>query len=175
MEHFNKKIPPESAKALAAYNAYEGLGEGRTYAKVAAKYSKSASYVGQIQRWASWYGWQERILAWEQAQLDTRRKKRQADQQKMDEEHAAIGHAYLIRAMARLDELMKAGELPAAVALSLFEKSYLMERTARGSAIKIEASGPDGGHIPISGQVGFYPVLLPQKDAPPEISSGDEP
>lgn len=174
--HADKKIPPESARALAAYNVYESLEPPRTYAKVVQKYGKGSNYVRQIEKWAGWYGWHDRILAWEKTQLETRRKKRLAEVERMDEEQAAVGHAYMVRALSRIDELIKEGTLPAAVAVSLLKISYEMERIARGAATaRLEASGPDGGPFVIGGQVGFYPVLLPEKDKPPDaIEQGEE-
>ena len=56
-----RRIPEESPKAKLAYAAYLAMGNDRSLAKLVAKWGRPESYVGQLQRWSSDYGWQNRL------------------------------------------------------------------------------------------------------------------
>jgi hypothetical protein len=54
--------------------------------------------------------------------------------EKMDAEHALIGHTHLLRAVTAMKPLMDAGEAPFSSLVSLFKFSAELERLARGAA-----------------------------------------
>jgi hypothetical protein len=128
-----RHIPPESPKAARAYADYEAMPD-RSLAKLAAKYNKPPSYVRQLARWSEAYNWQLRLKAYEEKQLEERRKKRQAEIDKMDEEHALIGRGNLLRAVEIVRRHIDTQDTTLASAVSLLRASYELERLARGAA-----------------------------------------
>jgi hypothetical protein len=65
-------LPGETPKAFAAFVCFLSLGEGRTIDKVAGKLSRSSALIA---RWSRRFGWQSRLLAWNQRILEVQREK----------------------------------------------------------------------------------------------------
>ncbi len=61
-ERTKRQPPRETPKAAEAFAAYVAMGPGRSYAKLAKVWGHPASYVGQIDRWARAYRWQDRLV-----------------------------------------------------------------------------------------------------------------
>jgi hypothetical protein len=142
-----RHVPPESPKAARAYAHYELLGDGRTLPNLIEWYmkqpeatknnQKSKKYIpnlSTLKRWSSDYNWQQRIADYERQQLEERRKKRQAEIDKMDEEHALIGRGNLLRAVEIVRRHIDTQDTTLASAVSLLKASYVLERLARGAA-----------------------------------------
>jgi hypothetical protein len=128
------KAHRETAKARKAYSDYEALGESRSLAKLAAHYGSPPSYVRQLQRWSAMFHWQERIKRYDDQVAEEKRKRRQAELEKMDEEHALIGRTQALRAVAQIERLITAQDFPASSAVALLKFGAELERLARGAA-----------------------------------------
>ena len=61
-----ERMPKESAKAFAAFNAYLNMNPAeRSYRSLAKTYDKSVAYRNVIGGWGSKWQWQARVKAWE--------------------------------------------------------------------------------------------------------------
>lgn len=78
----------ESAKAYQASLEYCEMGRERSLAKLAQKWGKSESYVGQLERWSSQYGWVERAKQYDTEQSAERNARRQKQREEMEDRHA---------------------------------------------------------------------------------------
>jgi hypothetical protein len=124
----------ETAKARAAYHEYEAMGTERSLAKVAAKLGKPAGYTRQLETWSSQFHWQDRVKKYEDRLGEEKRKKRQAELEKMDEEHSLIGRTQLLRSVRLIEQLLDAPGTTLSSAVSLMKAGYELERLARGAA-----------------------------------------
>jgi hypothetical protein len=129
-----RHVPLESPKAANAYGLYESMGPERSLAKLAKALGKPSGYARYLEEWSSRYNWQQRIADYERQQLEERRKKRQAEIDKMDEEHAIIGRGNLLRAVELVRRHIDTQDTTLASAVSLLKASYELERLARGAA-----------------------------------------
>jgi hypothetical protein len=128
------KAHRETPKARAAYHEYEAMGTDRSLAKVAAKLGKPAGYTRQLETWSSQFHWQDRVKKYEDRLGEEKRKRRQAELEKMDEEHALIGRTQALRAVAQIERLITAQDFPASSAVALLKFGAELERLARGAA-----------------------------------------
>jgi hypothetical protein len=128
------RSPQETPRAAAAFSEYCLLGPDRSLAKLAQKLGKKAGYTRQLEHWSSLYRWGARVKDFEAQEAEQRRKKRQVELEKMDADHALIGHTHLLRAVRAMEPLMEAGEAPFSSLVSLFKFSAELERLARGAA-----------------------------------------
>jgi hypothetical protein len=148
-------------KEEAAFREYCALGPGRSLEKLFEVYQNSTKYIpnsdkrfkpsiSTIKKWSSTYEWQKRVLKWDQDQFEARQRKREAEREKMDERHAQIGVSQQMRAIQRIEQLMKADNFNAQATVQLLDLATKLERIARGGATeRKEVSGPAGGAIPI--------------------------
>jgi len=151
----------ESAKAIAAYADYEAMGKNRSLAKLAHKWGKRATYIGQLERWSSTFHWGERIAQYEKAQEVERQRKRAEAIDAMDDEHSDYARDLLLKAVEVLKKRLEKNDIGSFALVQLFEKAATLERLARGATTeRIEQTSMIGG------QIGFYPVQLPQKEEP---------
>jgi len=155
----------ETAKAKAAYAAYAAMGSGRSLRKLAEQRDKSGTKAGQLfkqfGKWSSAHRWQERVATYDAEQETERQRKRAESIDKMDEEQAALSRMLLIRAVDILKRRLEADTIGGYALVQLFEKAANLERVARGAITeRIEETSMLGG------QIGFYPVQLPQKEEP---------
>ena len=163
---------PESAKAAAAYANYEALGETRSLPKLLAWYQEQAEkqlkategdkpaiyipHLSVLKEWSSKYSWQERTHQFDEAQREEKRRKRVAELDRMDEEHAVMGRTASIRAADLLRQRMEKNDIGAYALVQLLKVGTDLERLARGGATeRSEVTGPNGE--PLAGvQVVFY-------------------
>jgi hypothetical protein len=148
-------------KEEAAFREYCALGPGRTLEKLFELYQNSTKYepksgkcfkpsISMIKKWSAKYEWQKRVLKWDQEQFEARQRKREAERDKMDERHAQIGVSQQMRAIQRIEQLMKADNFNAQATVQLLDLATKLERIARGGATeRKEVSGPAGGAISI--------------------------
>lgn len=149
----------ETAKARAAYAEYEMLGPHRSLANLAQRDGKKTSYIRQLQRWSSEYGWVERANRYDMSQVEERRRRREAEREKMEAEHALIGHAAAIRAADLLRQRMESSDIGTYALVQLLKIGTDLERLARGAATeRQEITGKAGGPIVIETQWGTSKV-----------------
>jgi hypothetical protein len=124
----------ETPRAAAAFREYCLLGPDRSLAKLAAVWGKKQSYVGQLQRWSSAYGWVARAKEYDSEQAEEKRKRRQVELERMDEQHARIGHKQLLRSIKIIKRHIDEEDTTLSSAVSLMKAAYELERLARGAA-----------------------------------------
>src|SRR5258708_3218798 len=132
----------ETPKAAAAFLEYCELGFNRSLAKLAQKWGKNESYVGQLERWSSNHNWLERVKVYDAEQAKERDKRREAMRQEMDERHALYGKEQAERAIQQIHDLIRAKAFGSQAAVQLFKNATDLERLAMGAATEhIEQSG----------------------------------
>lgn len=148
-------------KEEAAFREYCALGPGRSLEKLFQFFQNTTKILPgeqeafkpklpQLKDWSRKHNWQARVLKWDQDQFEARMKKREAEREKMDERHAQIGVSQQMRAIQRIEQLMKADNFNAQATVQLLDLSTKLERIARGGATeRKEVSGPAGGAIPV--------------------------
>jgi hypothetical protein len=125
---------PESAKARAAYAAYEAMGPDRSLAKLAQTYGKSTSYKRQLERWSSQFHWPARVAEYEQLQLAQRRRKREHELEVMNDEHAIYGRTQALRAIQQIERLIREQKFGSQAAVQLLKVATDLERMSRGAS-----------------------------------------
>jgi len=139
----------ETPQAAAAFAEYCAFGEGRTLDKLAKiiavrqKRNKS-TILGQLGRWSSHHHWQERVIAYDVARIEEKRKAREHAVEQMNEEHAKIGRAGVLQAVKRIQELIDEGKLGGQSAVTLLKTASDLERLARGEAIGVYQQNQTG-------------------------------
>ncbi len=146
---FRKPVPKESPKAAAAFEQYYDLGEDRSLLLLAQKRRQEliaknqsatkslpseASLLANLKKWSVTHHWQERVKDYDAKEVEKKRKKRQAELEKMDDQHAIIGHGLLIRAAETVQHHIDAQDTTLSSAVSLMKAAYELERLARGAA-----------------------------------------
>lgn len=146
-----KNIPKESSKAKDAYYLYESLGPDRSIAKVAVQLGHSPGYQRTLEDWSRWYGWVKRAQAYDDEQLEKKRKARDKAYEEMNERHAQIGitqQKTALEVIKRLKSVRGKGGIGAIAAVQLLKLSTDLERLARGAATEqLAITGKDGGPI----------------------------
>jgi len=88
----------------------------------------------QIGIWSSAYGWQEQVRSYDKEQLEEKKRKRDAEIEKMNENHATLGSGMAIKAAQQITDLIKEKRFGATAAVMLFKEASSLERVARGAA-----------------------------------------
>lgn len=159
----SKRPESESNKALEAFNEYCMQGTDRSLEKLHAQYAKRAedarreqgkkSYVpslSTLKNWSSTHAWQDRVKAYDEQVLKDRRRKHEAELEKMNARHAQIGLSMQLEMVKEINRALKAGEFDTRSAVSLLKLATDLERLALGAATTIEQhQGPDGKPIEI--------------------------
>jgi hypothetical protein len=144
----------ESEPAYEAFWIYciTPKGEKRSYVSVAGKLRKSAAL---IRRWANRWGWEDRVIAYDnhllQEEIDALKKDRIAAAKR----HASIARSMQTKLIHRLNKL-KPEELTPKEITSWLETAVKIERQALGEPTELiaqEFSGPGGGPIEIRDDV----------------------
>ena len=148
----------ETPQAAAAYNEYAALGPDRSLRKLADKLGQSGGKPGAklstLELWSSQHRWQERVKVYDAARAEERRRKHDADIERMNERHAAIGTTQQAQALKQLAHLAEIGKLGSQASVMLLKLAIDVERTARGEPTTVERheqTGAGGG--PIQGLV----------------------
>jgi hypothetical protein len=130
-----------TVKAAEAFAEYCALGTGRTYLRVADILKQQHQYTGtpqtiasRVAQWSSKYGWVERVKDYDLAAVEDRRRKRDAEIERMNEEHAMFGRTQALRAIATIQKMIEEGRLGSQAAVQLFKYATDLERVARGEA-----------------------------------------
>lgn len=159
----------ETPKAAAAYEEYAAMGPSRSLRKLAEKLnqtnSKPIATEATLMAWSSEHGWQERVKLYDAERIEEKRRKQEAEIEKMNERHALIGTSQQARAIEQIKNLIEAKAFGSMAAVQLLKLATDLERVARGAATeRTEQTGLNGGPLLVGGEVGFYPVQLPKKD-----------
>lgn len=154
----------ESPEAARAFEAYYDLGDGRSLVLLAQKRleeirtrqehakstPKEATLVRQFKDWSTEHKWQERVISRDREKAEAKRKKREAEIDKMDDRQAAIGTTQQATAIKIIQDLIKKDEIKARDAIQLLKLAIDVERVARGAPTehrREELVGEGGGPI----------------------------
>jgi hypothetical protein len=154
----------ETPQAAQAFEDYYDLGDDRSLRALAKKRledmrvrqksakstPKEATLLRQFQDWSTEHKWQERVIERDRQRAEAKRKKREAEIDKMDERQAAIGTTQQATAIKLIQELIKGKEFNAHNAIQLLKLAINVERVARGAPTdhkKEEHVGDGGGPI----------------------------
>jgi hypothetical protein len=138
----------ESAKAFNALAVYLTLGPDRSLPQLAEALGKQPGYLGQLKKWSSFYGWQEKCRVHDIEMAKTRLQKCEVEIEAMQTRHIQIALQGQRKALARIQELCDSQELPATAAVQLLKLSLDLERVARGAATEqIALTGADNGPL----------------------------
>jgi hypothetical protein len=121
----------ETPKAAAAFREYCLLGTDRSLRKLA---DIRGTKLSQLGVWSRAHNWQERVKEYDAQIAEEKRKRRLAEVEKMDEEHALIGRTQLLRAVTIVQRHIEAQDTTLSSAVSLMKAAYELERLARGAA-----------------------------------------
>lgn len=88
----------------------------------------------QIAIWSSHFEWQQKIREYDKEQLEEKKRKRDAEIEKMNENHATLGSGMAIKAAQQITDLIKEKRFGATAAVMLFKEASSLERVARGAA-----------------------------------------
>lgn len=163
----------ETTKSMAALNAYLEMGPSRSLAKLAQKWGKNTSYIRQLERWSSEYGWVEQAKQFDKEQAEERHRKQEQEISKMNQEHALLGRTQALRAVKQIEELIKVQKFGSQAAVQLLKVSTDLERLARGAATdRQELMGKiDGDHVNTEKIMFYLPVVDDEDNA--ESKGGD--
>jgi len=141
----------ETPQAAAAYHEYAAMGPERSLRALS---DKTGTKLAQLGVWSSTHRWQERCKLYDAERIEERRRKRDADIERMNERHALIGTTQQQRALEQLAQLAKIGKLGSQAAVMLLKLAIDVERTARGEPTTVERHEQTGvGGGPIQGLV----------------------
>jgi hypothetical protein len=140
---------------LLAERMYQDMTQNQTGTK---QVPKIVAIVSQLKKWSTLHKWQSRVIERDRAKIEAVRKKRDAEIERMNEEHALLGRTQALRAVKQIEELIKTQKFGSQATVQLFKVSTDLERIARGAATeRQELTGKDGEAL----GVGIY---LPQKN-----------
>lgn len=126
------KLPKtETPQAAHAFEEYYALGAERSLKSLA---GKSGVNIRLLERWSSAHKWQDRVIERDRQEMLKKRRKREAEQEKMNEEHAAWGKGMAALAMKQCQDLIKAQSMNAQAAVLLFKYATDLQRLAMGDA-----------------------------------------
>jgi hypothetical protein len=125
----------ESTQAFEAFVTYRDLGDDRSHAMVAQQLGKSKT---MIDRWGKRWGWQARIVAYDNYVDEKRRKALEKERLGMRERHVNLSVALQSQVAQRLNQLVQSQEI---LKMGPVEMAKVMEVTAK---IEREARGLPG-------------------------------
>lgn len=143
----------ETPQAAAAYASYAAMGPERSLVKLAEELGQRRSKpipLSTLKLWSSEHQWQARVIAYDAERIEERRRKRDADIEKMNERHALLGTSQQAQAITQLARLAHMGKLGGQASVMLLKLAIDVERTARGEPTVVERheqTGADGGAI----------------------------
>lgn len=149
----NKKIPKESSKAKAAYYVYESMGVDRSIAKVAVQMGHpSPGYVRALEEWSRLYGWVKRAQAYDEEQLEKKRKAREKALDALYDELAQICQEQRAKTLKDLEKLRKSekgiGSIATVNLLKLLIDTHI-QVLGGNEKQRLELTGKDGGKIEV--------------------------
>lgn len=170
----------ESPEAARAFEAYYDLGDDRRLSALAEVYWQRSdktrdhekfinSRVSQFKKWSSWHKWQNRVIEYDRKAAERKHKKREREQERMNEAHAELGEGLALLSAEHIEHLRKSGKLSSQATVLLFKYATDLQRNAVGAATEtthMEVSGEGGGPVQTDGTMKIM-VYLPKKDAPP--------
>lgn len=142
----------ETPRAAAAFDEYCLLGPGRSLRKLAEKlkqtHSKPIATESTLMAWSTEHNWQERVKLYDKERIDEKRRKQEAEIDRMNEEHALLGRTQALRAVKQIEELIKAQKFGSQATVQLFKVSTDLERLARGGVTeRSEVTGAESGLV----------------------------
>lgn len=148
-----KKIPKESSKAKAAYYIYESLGLDRSISKVAQQMGHpSPGYERHLEEWSRLYGWVKRAQAYDDTQLEKKRKARDKALDDLYDELAQICQEQRAKTLKDLEKLRKSekgiGSIATVNLLKLLIDTHIQVLGGNGKQ-RLELTGKDGGKIEV--------------------------
>lgn len=147
-----KKIPKESSKAKAAYYVYESLGLDRSISKVAQQMGHPyPGYERHLEEWSRLYGWVKRAQAYDDAQLEKKRKARDKALDDLYDELAQICQDQRGKTVKDIEKLRKSDKLGAIATVNLLKLLIDTHIQILGGNEKqrLELTGKDGGKIEV--------------------------
>lgn len=150
----NKKIPKESSKAKEAYYVYESLGLDRSIAKVAQQmgHPSSPGYERHLEEWSRLYGWVRRAQAYDDAQLEKRRKARDKALDDLYDELAQICLEQRGKTLNDIEKLRNSekglGSIASVNLLKLLIDTHI-QILGGNEKQRLELTGKDGGKIEV--------------------------
>ena len=154
MAEIYERLPGESVKAFAAFQAYREMEGHGTYAKLAHTLGKSKSLIG---RWATKWRWQERLRAYLNHLDHETLKNRDRELREMRKRHATFGRALMstgAKSLERINQKLADGpkaELGLDDIIRMIHEGAELER----KALNIE-------------ELQTIPILKPTVDVEPE-------
>jgi len=112
------------------------------------KQKLAQSSFKQVAIWSSEGRWQEVVQQYDREQFEEKKRRREAEIEKMNENHATLGSGMAIKAAQHINELMKDSRFGATAAVMLFKEGSSLERIARGASteqIAMETIGESSG------------------------------
>lgn len=138
----------ETPIAAQAFEDYYDLGDERSIRKLAESNQKHSKHIANLMKWSTEHRWQERVIERDRQKAEAKRKKREAEIDKMDDRQAAIGTTQQATAIKLIQDLIKKDEFKAGDAIRLLKLAIDVERVARGMPTdQMALSGSDGGPI----------------------------
>lgn len=149
----NKKIPKESSKAKAAYYIYESLGLDRSVSKVAQQMGHPyPGYERHLEEWSRLYGWVKRAQAYDDAQLEKKRKARDKALDDLYDELAQICQDQRAKTLNDIEKLRKSkngiGSIASVNLLKLLIDTHI-QILGGNEKQRLELTGKDGGKIEV--------------------------
>lgn len=137
----------ETPRAAAAFEEYCAFGPSRSLRKLA---DKTGTKLAQLGEWSREHQWQERVKAYDAERIEERRRKQEAEIEKMNERHAMIGTTQQAKAIKQIEALIEAKSFGSMAAVQLLKLATDLERLARGAPTEHTAlTGQDGGPVAI--------------------------
>lgn len=148
----------ERPRQAAAFLAYCEMGPMRSLEKLAKRLKEEALLqpgalkvtLATLEKWSSKHSWVERVKLYDAARAEEKRVKRDAEREKMDDQHAILGSGMAMKAIRQIDELIKKGNFGAIASVNLLKISTDLERIARGvpnQQIDLQVSPGDTSYL----------------------------
>jgi hypothetical protein len=126
------------------------MGLDRSMAKVAEQMGKASGYKRQLEEWSSYYKWAERARAYDEEQLNRRRKMRQNALDKLYDKLAKVCSEELEKTWKDIDKLRNSKNGLGSIASVNLAKLLIdtqIQVLGGNEKQKVELTGKDGGKI----------------------------
>lgn len=159
----------ETPKAKAAYEEYAALGPSRSLRKLAEQVRQSDGEASvrlrTLEEWSVQHNWQARVTEYDKERVAEKRRRREAELEQMNEEHAVMARDQALRAVQQIERLITAERFGSQASVQLFKVATDLERLARGAPTeRSEQTGPDGEPLNTGTQVVFYLPEVKQRE-----------
>lgn len=143
-------IKEESSRAKEACEEYIALGPSRSLTKLCEALGRPPGYHRTLAEWSTRFSWVARSRAYDDEQLEKKRKAREEQISQMNDRHAQIGLTQQKNALEQIQALIVSGNFKDSATVQLLKLATDLERLARGATldrINVELTGKDGGPV----------------------------